>query len=124
MTSQGPGEPFAPGEPLYGYQTCGVTGKCFIGLGGPYTEQLMNIADGDTAVFRYVKSEKPFAAISVEASGSGRLVVLMNGNEAGCIEIENGIQKDSEIRADAGEYELELRFTETDDLEIQKLVLK
>ena len=124
MTSQGPGEPFAPGEPLYGYQACGVKGKCFIGLGGPYTEQLMNIADGDAAIFRYVKNSNPYRAIEIEASGSGNVKVLFNGVTAGCIRIENGIQKNSEIRAESGEYELELSFTETKDLEIHKLILK
>lgn len=124
MTSQGPGEPFAPGEALYGYQACGVTGKCYIGLGGPYTEQLMNIADGDTAVFRYVRSDTPYSEIEIEAAGSGNIEVLMNGESAGCIRVENGEQKNSEIKAEAGEYELELRFTETKDLEIYKLILK
>lgn len=123
MTSQGVGEPFAPGEALYGYQACGVTGKCFIGLGGPYTEQLMNIADGDTAVFRYVRSEKPYSKIEIEAAGSGTIEVLLGDKPAGTVAITDGEQTGCDIAAPAGEYELRLRFSDADSLEIRKLIL-
>lgn len=123
MTSQGPGEPFAPGEPLYGYQACGVTGKCYVGLGGPYTEQLMNISDGDTAVFRYVKSDSPYSRIEIEAAGSGEVEVVLNGESAGTIQISDGKQLVEEIASPAGEYELELRFAGTEALEIRKITL-
>ncbi len=32
MTSQGAGEPFAPGETIYGYQACGLKGTVYIGV--------------------------------------------------------------------------------------------
>lgn len=123
MTSQGVGEPFAPGEAMMGYQACGMTGRCYIGLGGPYTEQLMNIAAGDTATFRYVKSTKPYASAVIEASGSGKLEVLLNGKRAGVIDITNGTQGSAAIDAPAGEYEVTLRFLEADGLTIQKITL-
>ena len=123
MTSQGVGDPFAPGEAIYGYQACGVTGKCFIGLGGPYTEQLMNIADGDTAVFRYVRSESPYSKIEIEAAGSGDVEVVLNGESAGIVQIAEGRQLREAIDAPAGEYELELRFTNAEALEIRKITL-
>lgn len=123
MTSQGVGEPFAPGEAIYGYQACGVTGTCYIGLGGPYEEQLMNISDGDTAVFRYVRSDRAYSGISIDADGSGTVEIVMNGTGAGSIRIEKGVQQFSTIVCEPGEYELELRFSETDNLRIQKVTL-
>ena len=123
MTSQGVGEPFKPGEALYGYQTCGVTGDCYIGLGGEYTEQLMNISAGDTAVFRYVKSDTGYKEIEIEAAGSGEIEVLLNGEVAGIVTINNGVQLSRAISAPAGEYELTLRFTEAEKLEVRKIIL-
>lgn len=123
MTSQGVGEPFAPGEAIFGYQACGVTGNCYIGLGGPYTEQLMAIAPGDTAVFRYVKSDSAYSEIQLEAAGSGEIEVLMNGQCVGTVPVRDGKQVSGGIRAAAGEYELTLRFTKADGLEIRKITL-
>jgi hypothetical protein len=123
MTSQGVGEPFAPGEEIYGYQACGVTGSCFIGPGGPYEEQLMNFSAGDTAVFRYMKSDAAYTAVTVECSGSGEIEVLLGGSSAGVIALEEGINT-APAAAPAGEYELELRVLRTDGLCIHKLVLE
>ena len=124
MTSQGIGEPFAPGEAIFGYQACGVTGGCFIGLGGPYEEELTGIAPGDTAVFRYVKSDAPYTSITLEAVGSGTVEVLLNDTLAGTVTITNGLQQDSAISAPAGEYELKLRFLDGDGLRLRKLSLQ
>ena len=123
MTSQGLGEPFAPGEALYGYQACGVTGSCFIGLGGPFEEELTEIAAGDTAACRYVKSENNYCSAELECIGSGKIELLFNGCSAGTIEIRDGVQQNNAIHAPAGEYELCLRFLEADDLRVRKLTL-
>ena len=124
MTSQGVGEPFAPGEAIMGYQACGVSGNCFIGLGGRYEEQLMNIADGDTAVFRYVRSETPYTRIDLEATGSGTVTVQLGGVSAGTIRVQDGLQQNHEISAPAGEYELCLKFTEAENLAVEKITLQ
>lgn len=123
MTSQGLGEPFAPGEEIYAYQACGVSGGCCIGLGGAYEEQLMGITDGSSAVFRYVRSEHDYTAIEIEASGSGEVEVILGGSSAGMIRISEGVQQSRTILARAGEYELELRFHRTENLKVQKLTL-
>lgn len=123
MTSQGVGEPFKPGEALYGYQACGVSGGCYIGLGGEYTEQLMNISSGDTAVFRYVKSDSNYTGIEIEAAGNGKIEVLLNGEIAGTVTVKSGVQQSRAISAPAGEYELTLHFIEAEGLEIRKLTL-
>lgn len=123
MTSQGVGEPFAPGEAIFGYQACGVTGTCYIGLGGAYTEQLMNISAGDTGVFRYVKSNVGYKEIEIEAAGSGKVEVLLNGEIAGTVTVKSGVQQSRAISAPAGEYELTLRFTEAEGIEVRKIIL-
>ena len=68
MTSQGVGMPFAPGEKIMGYQACQLKGTVYIGVNNACrenSERLMNISDGDEAVFRYVKSEEAWKEINV-----------------------------------------------------------
>lgn len=128
MTSQGAGEPFAPGEIIHGYQACGVSGSVYIGVDALYEEKLMNISAGDTAVFRYVQSERAWSEILVTASGSGKIQFFMNDQNAGAIAIEgrtNEIRTVSgEIRMPAGKYELKLVFEESDNLEMIDIILK
>lgn len=83
MTSQGPGEPFTSGEKIYGYQACGLMGQVRIDVDGKGSEWLCQIADADTAVFRYVKSETGFAEAVLETEGSGTAVVYLDGKKAG-----------------------------------------
>ena len=123
MTSQGIGEPFTPGEAIYAYQACGVSGRCFIGLGGPYEEELTGIADGDTAIFRYVKSEAGFHSVKLECVGSGKIDLMFEDENVGTVSVQDGIQQNSAIRAIAGEHELRLCFRETDGLSVRKLTL-
>ena len=123
MTSQGVGAPFVPGEAIYGYQACGVTGTCYIGLGGPYTEQLINISAGDTAVFRYIQSDCAYQGMELEAAGSGTVEVLLNEKPAGTIKITDGQQQSDIVSAPAGKYELKLRFVDAEGLEIRKITI-
>ena len=123
MTSQGIGDPFGPGEDIFGYQACGLTGTCYIGLGGPYEELLTQISEGDTAIFRYVKSQTGWSKIALEADGSGEIAVYFGDHLAGTILVEHGVQTTTEIHAPAGEAELKLVFKHTDGLTIQKITL-
>ena len=130
MTSQGIGAPFAPGEKIFGYQACGVKGTVYIGVDEKYgyEEKLMNISAGDEAVFRYVKSENTWNKIELTCAGSGKVRVLMNGEEAGSVEIgaEKSVLKtvEGKIRMAAGEYELTLQFEKAEALEILEVVLQ
>ena len=128
MTSQGPGEPFAPGEKIYGYQACGMKGETYIGVDDTYGEKLMNISSGDEAVFRYVKSSDAWSTVELTCAGTGKVKVLMNGTLAGTVEIAGKAKEvqtvSADIQAPAGEYELVLQFAETDGLEIMEIVLK
>lgn len=124
MTSQGIGEPFAPGEQIMGYQACEVHGSVYIDVDQQYGEKLTHISEGDEAVFRYVKSDLAYKEVEFQASGSGVIEILMNGTSAGKVRIENGTQLDTEIYMESGEYEVILRFTESKDLEIIQMILK
>ena len=133
MTSQGIGEPFAPGEVIKGYQACEMSGSVYIGVNEDaestkeYPEVLMNISAADKVIFRYVKSEQAWKEISLKYRGSGKVKVKMNGTCAG--EITLADNKDvinttcQEICMEAGEYELELEIAEADKLEIIEIML-
>ena len=123
MTSQGAGEPFAPGESIMGYQACGLKGGLYIDAGGKYGEKLTHIRAGDSAVFRYVRSSRDYASAEVEASGSGEIDILLNGKTAGHVTVKNGRQTAGELSAGPGEYELELKFAEAEGLDVFRIVL-
>lgn len=136
MTSQGIGEPFAPGEEIMGYQACGLSGTVYIGVNEDlenkevFPELLTNISKGDRMIFRYVKSDRPWESIELKCHGTGQIRVRMNGAEAGIIPINEmnilncGI-RESEAAVDMmpGEYELELEILESDGLEILSVTL-
>lgn len=130
MTSQGIGEPFAPGEQIKGYQACGLKGTCFIDVDTDYgyEEKLTGISSGDESIFRYVKSDAPWTELEIVCCGSGEMTVLMNQKEAGKGEIRGDAKKVKThifpLQAAAGEYELSLRFEKTDDLELLAITLK
>ena len=123
MTSQGPGEPFGPGEEILGYQACGLRGTILAAPDGEGTERLTEISDGDEAVFRYVKSETGFSEAEIDASGSGTVKILLDGTCVGTIVIENGVQKNRSIAAGPGCFEAALTFSDPERLEIRSFRL-
>lgn len=126
MTSQGLGEPFAPGEAIMGYQACEVHGGCYIDVDERYGEKLTALEAGARAVFRYVRSETPWTGIRVTAAGRGTLDVLLNGEPAGTVELRGGetfTEREAAIHAAPGEYELTLAVREAERLEIAELTL-
>ena len=125
MTSQGPGKPFAPGEKLMGWQACGLTGSCWIDADDKYAESLQHIANGDTAVFRYVKSDDSYTRAILECEGEGTVDILLNDRLVGTARIEGGALKtEAAISAEAGEYELRLEFVESRDLKLISIALE
>lgn len=133
MTSQGAGEPFAPGEEIMGYQACQLKGKVYIGVSDHaeentgYPEKLTNISDGDEAFFRYVKSEKEWSRIEITGKGSGTAEIYMNGKPAGSVQFSGSADKTEtaagNLCMEAGEYEVVLKFKKPENLEILKIVL-
>lgn len=132
MTSQGVGEPFAPGEAMMGYQACEMSGSVYIGLNEDsetqekYSEVLMNISAGDEAYFRYVKSAEEWKEIEVLYSGKGKIQVWMNDQMVGsieCEETENVAIAKATVSCAAGQYELKLRFEEAEEMKIYQVVM-
>ena len=129
MTSQGIGEPFAPGEKIMGYQACALKGNCYIDVDNDhgYEEKLINIYDGDEAVFRYVKSETSWNRIELTCFGNGTAAVFLNGEKAGKVSISgekgNVHTVSAPITMDAGEYELMLRFEKSEGMELLEVRL-
>ena len=129
MTSQGIGDPFAPGEKIMGNQACGRKGNCCIDVDNDYgyEEKLTRISDGDEAVFRYVKSEAAWKGIEITCTGGGVVSVFLNGEKAG--EVHASCEKgtiqtmSAPINMDAGEYELLLRFEKPEELEVLSVTL-
>lgn len=131
MTSQGIGKPFDTEEIIKGYQACELTGEIFIGMETDditgqqeYREVLMNIADGDEAVFRYVKNENSYTQIHLDVVGSGTIEVLFDGKNVGKIKIEEGKQITNQINMEAGEYELKFRFLKAESLKVREFFLR
>jgi hypothetical protein len=124
MTSQGPGEPFGPGEKIMGYQACEVYGGCFIDIDAAYGEKLTKLTAGSRAVFRYVRSAHRFGKIDLAASGSGKIILLMNEKKAGEIIVKDGMVTKSRFAAEAGEYELTLVVESSENLEIFEITLQ
>ena len=126
MTSQGIGEPFAPGETIMGYQACEVHGGCYIDVDDRFGEKLVHLEKGSTAVFRYVKSKNAWTGIKLTVAGSGKVNVLLNGKSAGVVAFSGGKlfeEVQADINMDAGEYELSLEIEQSDGLEIAELTL-
>lgn len=123
MTSQGAGMPFKPGEDIMGYQACELKGSIYIAPEENGEESLMNISDGDEAVFRYVESTDPYKEIMIEAQGSGTVEIFMDEDPAGKIRIKDGVQEDTQIDHRQGKYELTLKFMQPEKLEVKKIVL-
>ena len=123
MTSQGAGMPFKPGEDIMGYQACELKGSIYIAPEENGEESLMNISDGDEAVFRYVESTDPYKEIMIEAQGSGTVEIFMDEDPAGKIRIKDGVQEDTQIDHRQGKHELTLKFMQPEKLEVKKIVL-
>lgn len=87
MTSQGVGEPFAPGEKILGYQVCGLSGNAYIDVDEVMGEKVTNITAGDELVFRYLKELPDYTGIMLETHGSGVLSVWINDRQAGKIRV-------------------------------------
>ena len=128
MTSQGPGEPFAPGEEIPAYCACGLKGTVYIGTDEMYEEVLQNISDRDEAVFRYVRCDQAFKRIEIACRGTGSIDILMDGFKAGrivCTDAGSGQYHlvSGSISCPPGKYTLTLRFRKTRDLRVAKMTL-
>lgn len=133
MTSQGIGEPFAPGEIIKGYQACEISGSVYIGVNEDaesaeeYPEVLMNISAGDEVMFRYVKSEQEWKEIEILYSGAGKIQVYMNEKIVGtinCDKVQGVNVAKSSIKCSSGQYELKLRFESAEQIKVYQVIVR
>lgn len=133
MTSQGIGEPFAPGEVIMGYQACEMSGSVYIGVNEDaestkeYPEVLMNISAGDEVMFRYVKSEQEWKEIEILYSGTGKIQVYMNEKIVGtinCDKVQGVNVAKSSIKCSSGQYELKLCFESAEQIKIYQVIVR
>ena len=93
MTSVGMGDPYLPGEPLFGYQACGISGNAYID-----GDKLMVKKGGATVVYRYVSSDcLPVSRIAYEGTGAAALSCEADARGELTIRIET----DREIEIDS-----------------------
>lgn len=128
MTSQGVGEPFAPGESIPAYTACGLTGNAYLDMvpeneTDSYQKHLTSIAEGDSAIFRYVASDHDYTGVEAVATGSGLIRLFLDEQEAGYVTIVGGQVTQSSLAAPAGQYTLKLVFENVDGLELDTITL-
>ena len=104
-----------------GYQACELYGTVYIGPDDHNEEKLMDISSGDEVIFRYVESVNTYSEIELSGSGTGTIEILLDGDIAGTVQIQNGKQIGHKIQRQPGQYELTLKFSEVDHLEIESL---
>lgn len=128
MTSQGVGDPFAPGETIFGYQACFLEGKLYIDLNhDPLTREaipecLTGIQSGDRASFRYVKSEDGWRSARILSRGKGKVRILLDNNEVGAFDLADG-ENAFPIAGEKGEHTLTLALEKPEDLKILSVTL-
>ena len=128
MTSQGIGEPFCAGERIFGYQACAFSGGAFIDESNDstYPEKISVMNDGDTAIFRYVKNEKPWEKATVTFSGVAQLTLFLDGQEAGSAKLSGKNISKSEFpisSVETGKTELLLKFDDVQDFSLFDITL-
>ena len=127
--AQGTGTSFAPGERIMGYQACGMKGSCYIDVDREYgfEEKLTRLCAGDEVVFRYVKSDIPWKGIELICTGSGMVLIFLDGKEAGAVNVSGEKGKVQTVSApiamEAGKYELMLRFEKAEGMELMAVTL-
>jgi len=125
ITSQGIGLSFGPGEIIYGYQACILSGSAYIDLDGKGSEWITHISDGDSAVFRYVEADAGFQYVQIEAEGSGNIEVYLDEEQVATVEVVDGKSRETDFEKPViGKHELRLKFRETKDLNVISVTLR
>ena len=142
MTSQGLGDPFAPGEKIMAYQACGLRGKAYIDAeqteNAPGTEQedgqscmekITNICPGDEMIFRYIRGTNTYTGAKITARGKGSLEIYLDDVLVGEIAVNGNAAEESSVRLENVEefpvkeqgYEVRLRCKEAEELELLEI---
>ena len=124
MTSQGAGDPFGPGEIINAWRACGLTGDAYLMPNDDESdEKLTAIGNGDSCIFRYVKSDVPFTHADICASGRGGIRIFLDDSEVGRATLDGSGSTMASLNAESGQHTLKLVFENPDELELHSITL-
>ena len=127
MTSQGAGEPFGPGEKIRAFRACELHGNICIAPEAHGSEEVLtHIGEGDSASFRYVRTDRAFHRAVLEYSGKGNVRILLDHNTVGMTGLSDEGRAEIRLSEEAQTsepMELTLVFTNPQDLVIQSVTL-
>ncbi|WP_458782358.1 family 43 glycosylhydrolase [Arthrobacter sp. D3-16] len=108
MTSQGTGEPFAPGEVIDGWRACAVGGGAYVGAASDGDERLLLPRAGATGTYRYVSSSDGFTLVEVMGEGTGVLELQVGGQHVTDVHMRAGAGRAAFDRFPPGTAEISL----------------
>lgn len=122
MTSQGVGKPLVANKWISAYRFCTFKGQCNLKPSADGNEQLVDIANGDSAILRYFDFTKVPTSLTITGQGKGKITLFINHQEINSGSLKNGMVKIPTGNLKAGEKsEVELKFNNPDDLIVDSL---
>ena len=116
MTSQGPGLPYAPGDLIPAFETCGLTGTARIAPFGT-GEAILDMSSGDVATFRYLENLTPITSVEIMGQGTGELDVIVDSVSVGSLHVGSSVA----VHVCPGVHEVSIRATASRDLVLDSL---
>jgi hypothetical protein len=123
MTSQGTGEPFAPGEVIDGWRACAVSGGAYVGAASDADERLLLPGVGATGTYRYAASSDGFTRVEIAGEGTGVLELRVGRQRVTDVHIGRGVGTATFDRLPAGIKEVSLVSRTTSALAVRSLTL-
>jgi hypothetical protein len=120
MTSQGAGDPFAPGECIPAFTACELHGGAYIGIFNN-SEAVISVGDGDSAVFRYVKNASVIREFYCDAEGTGDIEIWLDDTMYGTMNIGS---KRTAVNISPGVHELKIVFRNPINCVLINMMLK
>jgi arabinoxylan arabinofuranohydrolase len=123
MTSQGTGEPFAPGEVIDGWRACAVSGGAYVGAASDAGERLLLPGAGATGTYRYAASSDGFTRVEVMGEGTGLLELRLGSQRVTDVQVGRGTGTAAFDRLPAGIEEVSLVSRTDSALAVRSLTL-
>jgi hypothetical protein len=116
MTSQGAGRPFGFNERIEGWRACELSGSAFID-----NTKLMVLNNYDSAIFRYTEWEHKMESLKIEAAGSARIELFIDGLSSGIITVDDGVMSECAVKGSEGKHEISLCFSNVNDFTLYSI---
>lgn len=125
MTSQGAGQPYAPGEKIPAYQACEVGSGAYIDGGTTESQPpFVQLCAGGSAVFRYFRCESPCSKARLRCSGKGKAALLAGEKTVCLFDVQSAGSTEAAAELPAGQWELTLHALDGGFLQVSDLVLE